>query len=82
MNVFCAFVDTRVFLHVQDMVCSGHSIVKVCTVDTDDIAIALAMFQMILGLQELWIEFATGNTKQYCPIHELHPNFELTKLKL
>lgn len=39
--------DTRVFLHVPDMVHSGHSIVKVHIVDSDIRVIGLAMFQMI-----------------------------------
>ena len=63
--------DTRVLLHVQDMVRSEHGIVKVRTVDTVVIVIGLAMFQMISGLQELWIELVTENTKRYYLIHKL-----------
>ena len=36
--------DTRIFLHMQDVVHSGRSVVKVCTVDTDVVAIRLALF--------------------------------------
>lgn len=41
--------DTRVFLHVQDMIRSEYRIVRVHTVDNDVIVIGLAMFQMISG---------------------------------
>ena len=61
--------DTRAFLHAQHMVSSGH------------VVIGLAMFQMISGLQELWFEFGTGNTKQYYLIHKLHPKLGADKAK-
>ena len=73
--------DTRVFLHVQDMVSSGHSIVKVHIADTDIMVFRLAMFQMISGFQELWIEFDSENTKQYYPIHKLHSKLGAEKAK-
>ena len=42
--------DTRVFLHLQDMVRSGYTVLLLRTVTTDVIAIRLAMFQMFSGL--------------------------------
>ena len=63
------------------MVCSGHSIMKVHTVDTDVIVTGLAMFQIKTGLQELWIEFAIGNTKESYPIHEPHAKLGADKAK-
>ena len=45
--------DTRVFVRVQYMVRTGHTVVKLRTIETDVIAIGLAMFQLISGVQEL-----------------------------
>ena len=38
--------DTRIFLHVKDMVGSGHSSIKIRTVDTDVVILALAFFRI------------------------------------
>ena len=42
--------DTRVFLHVQDMLRNGIRIVKLRTVDTDVIVIRISLFEMITDL--------------------------------
>ena len=39
--------DTRVFLRVQYMVRTGHTVVKLRTIETDVIAIGLAILQLI-----------------------------------
>lgn len=46
---------TRVFVNIQDMVRSRHASVRVRTVHTDVVATELADFQIVSGLQELWL---------------------------
>ena len=62
--------DDRIFLHVNDMVKSGHERVTVITVDTDVVVIALYAF-WDLQIKELYIEFGVGKSKQWIPIHEI-----------
>jgi len=73
--------DTRVFLHVQDMVRNGIRLVKLRTVDTDVIVIGLSLFEMITDLQELWIDFGTGKNRRFYAIHELYHNLGADKAK-
>ena len=66
--------DTRVFLHIKDIATQGAEKVKLKTVDTDVIVIAMAMFPR-LNLEELWIEFGSGKNKSYYPIHQLYHHY-------
>ena len=59
--------DTRVFLHVQEMSRQGIWSIKIRTVDTDVVVIAIALFSR-LNLKELWIELGTGNNKVFYPV--------------
>ena len=63
--------NARVFLHIQDLVRSGHNVVKVRTVYIAVIAIRLASFQMISVLQVLPIEIGKRKSKISYTIHEL-----------
>ena len=63
-------VDTRVFLHALDMSRSGIQRIMIKTVDTDVIVLAVALFSE-LNLQELWIDFRSGQTQTYYAIHEI-----------
>ena len=51
-------VDTRLFVHVADAVRKGFQKVMVCTVDTDVVVLAIAIFIQI-GADELWLAFGT-----------------------
>ena len=64
--------NARVFLHIQDLVRSGHNVVKVRTVYIAVIAIRLASFQMISVLQVLRVEFGKRKAKISYTIHELY----------
>jgi hypothetical protein len=61
--------DTRVFIHVNDASRNGMDRVKVVTVDTDVVVIALCVFPL-LALSELWIEIGTGQHRRWLPIHK------------
>ena len=52
--------DTRLLLHAADAVKKGHRKLCVCTVDTDVVVNAIAMFNQI-NPDELWLAFGTGS---------------------
>ena len=72
--------DTRVFLHLQDMSRQGIRSIKIRTVNTDVVVIAIALFSK-LSLKELWIEFGTGNNKVFYPVHVICNNLGNEKCK-
>ena len=41
------------------------------TVDSDVVSIAVGLFHELVGVRELWIEYGTGKTLKYLPIHEI-----------
>jgi len=55
--------------------------VKLRTVDTDVIVIGISMFEMITDLQKMWIDFGTGENRQFFAIHELNNNLGQDKAK-
>ena len=58
-------------LHVAHAAREGHSKVLIRTVDTDVVAIAVRIFQLLDTLQQLWIAFGTGKSFRYLAIHEI-----------
>ena len=60
--------DTRVLLHVFDVVSKGIKKVKIYTVDTDVVVIALYHY-FSLDIDEFWIEFGVGKNRRFLPIH-------------
>jgi len=62
--------DTRMFLHVSDLVRVGNSKVLIKTVDTDVVVLAIA-FQQKIACHELWVALGTGQHLRYLPAHEL-----------
>ena len=70
--------DTRMILHVADVVNDDHQKVLLCTVDTDVVALAVAMATNI-DIQELWIAYGTGKQFQYIPAHEIALSFGPSK---
>ena len=63
--------DTPMLLHVAHAASEGHSKVLIRTVDTDVVAIAVRIFQLLNTLQQLWIAFGTGKSFRYLAIHEI-----------
>lgn len=63
--------DTRIFLHLNDAVENGHSIIKIRTVDTDVIVIAISVFHQLPQLKELWVGFGSGKSYRDIPIHKI-----------
>ena len=64
--------DTRIFVHVKELVLKGHKVVLVDTVDTDVVVIVISCFNELtqFGSEKLWIEFGVGINKQWMRIHD------------
>ena len=62
--------DTRMLLHTNILAQCGHSKGKIITVDTDVIILAITLFSS-LNIEELWIEFGSGQNRRWYPIHEI-----------
>ena len=62
--------DTRMMVHVADAAASGYSSILIRTVDTDVVALAVAVFGEV-EVSELWIMFGTGKNQRMLPIHEI-----------
>ena len=57
--------------NVKDaMICCFNS-VMIRTVDTDVVVLAVAHFQGLPNIEQLWIAFGTGRDLKYIPIHEI-----------
>ena len=65
--------DTRIFVHVKELVLKGHAVLLVDTVDTDVLVIAISCFNELsqFGLEKLWIEFGAKINRRWIPIHDL-----------
>ena len=64
--------DTRMFVHVADMVHHGYNHIMIRTTDSDVVVIAISVMQHLKsrGLQELWIAYGTGPSFRYIPAHQ------------
>ena len=60
--------DTRIFLHVLDCIRNGFKEIKIITVNTDVVVIALVCF-FLLKPEKLRIEFGVGKHRRWLPIH-------------
>ena len=65
--------DTRILLHVKDAMISGYKDTIIRTVDTDVVVLAVAYFQDLENIGNLWSAFGTGKDFRYIrvPVHEL-----------
>ena len=57
--------------HVAHAAHHGHSKILIRTVDTDVVAIAVRIIQLLEALQQLWIAFGTGKSFRYLADHEI-----------
>ena len=73
--------DTGVYLHIKGISKQGISTVKLRTVDTDVVVIALALFSK-LSINELCIKFGSGKNKVFYPIHLFHQNLGVENSKV
>ena len=62
--------DTRMLLHVEDVVKQGYTNVSIRTVDTDVIVLAVAAAER-LSIDELWVAFGTGKSFRFLAAHEM-----------
>jgi hypothetical protein len=62
--------DTRIFLHVSDAVKHGYRKVMIRTVDSDVLVLSIVAAQQ-LGIDQLWVGFATGKSFRYLPAHDI-----------
>ena len=58
-------------LHVSHAAHHGYSKILIWTVNTDVVAIAVRIFQLLEVLQQLWIAFGTGKSFRYLAIYEI-----------
>ena len=61
--------DTRIIVHLTDVVQRGFSKVKIRTVDTDVVVLAVAAMPNLADGTEVWIAFGTGKDFRYIPAH-------------
>jgi hypothetical protein len=57
-------------LHAVDASLRGSKRIKIRTVETDVVVLAVRQFQRI-GARQVWIDFGTGNAHRFIAIHEL-----------
>ena len=63
--------DTRMMLHVAHAAQHGHHQIRVRTVDTDGVVLAVMVVQKLPGGDELWVAFGTGKNYRYIATHEI-----------
>ena len=63
--------DTRMLIHFKYAMNCDLQFVKIITVDTDVVVLAIAHFQGLPNIEQLWITFGTGNDFRYIPIHDI-----------
>ena len=61
--------DTRIIVHLADVVRKGFSKVKIRTVDTDVVVLAIAAIPRLPEGTEVWLAFGTGKDFRYIPAH-------------
>ena len=61
--------DTRIFLHLKDAAEKGHQIIKIRTVDTYVVFLAVLVFYQIPELTELWVGFGRQKNYKNIPMH-------------
>lgn len=61
--------DTRIMVHVKDVVSRGHSLILVRTVDANVVVLAIATAAK-MSVPEFWIQFETGKTQRYLAVHD------------
>ena len=64
--------DTRVLLHMKDMILKGCKKIVIRTVDTDVLVLALSIYEEVYveGL-ELWVDFGVGKNRENFPINHM-----------
>ena len=72
----CIFEEAneRVFFYAK-RTSKSCNLLEVKTVNTELVVIAVYTFQQLPKLSELWIEFNTGKTREFLPIHETRKTF-------
>ena len=67
------------FCMAKNASANGHSTVLVRSVDTDVVAIAIALYQKLETLREFWVWFSTGKNQRFVPIHSIAESLGKTK---
>ena len=65
--------DTRIFIHLIDMVTNRITKIGIRTADTDMLVLALASFTKLdaIGLQDQWMLFRTDKNYRNIPVHRI-----------
>lgn len=69
--------DERIFVHLKN-ISNDFPRVLIKTVDSDVVVIAISIFHKVV-LRELWIEFGTGKSLRFIPVHEVAINLGAEK---
>ena len=70
--------DTRIILHSYHAAGSGYDTVKIRTVDTDVVVLAISFFSR-LNVSELWIHYGVGRSARLIAVHEISASLAPTK---
>ena len=62
--------DEHMFLHALHA-SENYKSILIKTVDSDVVTIAISVFHNLPMLNELWIEFGTGKSLKFIPVHEI-----------
>ena len=67
--------DDRIFPHIAYDIKKGLENFLLVSNDTDTVGRALYHMSTLKqnGLKALWIQFGTGDSVRYLPIHKMHP---------
>ena len=63
--------DSRMILHIADIVSNGRTRIVVRTVDSDVLVLCIAYFFQIPNISELWVAFGAGKNYRFVPAHEI-----------
>ena len=70
--------DERIFVHVKHA-STEYAYIMIKTADSDVVVIATANCHQLVPLNELWIEFGTGKSLRFTPIHHIARSLGLDK---
>ena len=62
--------NTRILLHLEDVLKHSYNQLSIRTVDTDVVVLAVTSAQRLKN-NELWIAFGAGKNFRYLPAHEM-----------
>jgi hypothetical protein len=74
--------DTRLLIHLQDVLQNGCTNCPVCTVDTDVVVVLIGKFYLLTTICQnvnIWVAFGTGKNFTYYHINALYEDLGMEK---